>query len=176
MITPRTSTRSGADTPVASKGQPSRQPLHSSDALRAGSHGVPNVRSSPRVHGSGHPSPPRRPPGRCGLHGGARRFTCRLRQVVRRYRVGPRLVPPSEPLPKGATAARLRSRVSLFGHSERLSETAGKKCVSKCATQFLLIGGKLDALRAGPHRRARQADRECQFPPSVSPPLETPLS
>ena len=45
------------------------------------------------------------------------------------------------PCPKGATAARLRSRVSLFGHSERLSETAGKKCVAKCATQFLLIGG-----------------------------------
>jgi hypothetical protein len=55
------------------------------------------------------------------------------------------------PCPEGATAARLRSRVSLVGHSERLSETAGKKCVAKCATQFLLIGGKLDALRAGPH-------------------------
>jgi len=31
--------------------------------------------------------------------------------------------------------------VSLFGHSERLSLAAGKKCVAKCATQFLLIGG-----------------------------------
>ena len=73
------------------------------------------------------------------------------------------------PCPRGATAARLRSRVSLVGHSERLSETAGKKCVSKCATQFLLIGGNLDALRAGPHRRARRADRECQFPPQFPP-------
>jgi hypothetical protein len=27
-----------------------------------------------------------------------------------------------------------------------------------------------------PHRRARRAARECQFPPSVFPPLETPLS
>ena len=64
------------------------------------------------------------------------------------------------PCPKGATAARLRSRVSLVGHSERLSETAGKKCVAKCATQFLLIGGKLDTLRVGSFRRARRADRE----------------
>ena len=62
-----------------------------------------------------------------------------ITQVDRRYRVGPRLVPPSEPLPKGATAVRLRSRVSLVGHSERLSETAGKKCVAKCATQFLSL-------------------------------------
>ena len=61
----------------------------------------------------------------------------------------PALTRRRSPCPKGATAARLRSRVSLFGHSERLSETAGKKCVAKCATQFLLIGGSSDALRAG---------------------------
>ena len=64
-------------------------------------HGVPNVRSSPRVHGSGHPSPPRLAPGRCGLHGGTRRFTRRLRRVVHRSSGGHRLVPPSEPLPQG---------------------------------------------------------------------------
>ena len=82
MITPGTSTAPGLTRRLRGKGQPARQPLHSSDALRAGSHGVPNVRSSPRVHGSGHRRPPRRSPGRCGLHGGPSRATCRLRQVV----------------------------------------------------------------------------------------------
>ena len=64
-------------------------------------HGVPNVRSSPRVHGSGHRRPPRHSPCRCGLHGGPRRFTRRLRRVVHRSSGGHRLVPPSEPLPQG---------------------------------------------------------------------------
>ena len=50
--------------------------------------------------------PPRLSPGRCGLHGGPRRATRRLRRVVHRSSGGPRLIPPSAPLPKGATAAR----------------------------------------------------------------------
>ena len=162
--------RSGAVTPVARK-RPTGAPAPPLIGRPSGGF-TTAFRMSAHRHASTVPVRRRLPPqtrGHCGLHGGPRRATRRLRRVFRRYASKPVLSRRRSPCPRGATAARLRSRVSLVGHSERLSETAGKKCVSKCATQFLLIGGNLDALRAGPHRRARRADRECQFPPQFPP-------
>jgi len=129
------------------EGQPTRQPLHSSDALRAGSHGVPNVRSSPRVHGSWHPSPAPAPPGRCGLHGGPRRATRRLRRVVAAV-ASPPSCPTVGALAQGGVGCPA-PLPRVAGRPFRTPfKTAGKKCVSKCATQFLLIGGKR---RSTPH-------------------------
>jgi len=76
-----------------------------SEALRL-PHGVSNVRSSPRVHGSVQPTPATAGPWRFGLHGGPVRDT-RLSAggfapQCHRARPGP----PQEPSPSGCASAR----------------------------------------------------------------------
>jgi len=140
---PRSALRSAAGSRrLRRKGQPARQPLHSSDTLRVGSHGVPNVRSSPRVHGSWHPSPAP------AFAGSLRAPRWAKTGHMPKYGVlstavaaDPVLSHRRSPCPRGRRLPGPLPRVAVRPFRTPF-KTAGKKCVSKCATQFLLIGGK----------------------------------
>jgi len=123
--------------PLRRKGQGPRQPLRS-DLWAVYAHGVPNVRSSPRVHGPGVGRPPRLSPGRFGLHGGPVRDARRLRRARHLRTVGARPVPPPEPSPFGgaatvaAPACRCRPfRTPLWTPHAHLSGTPCSMAVSR---------------------------------------------
>ena len=86
--------------PPVSLLSPHSHPRH--DLRTVYTRGVPNVRSSPRVHGPGVGRPPRLSPGRFGLHGGPVRDARPRRRARHLNTVSPVLAHRRSPRPSGA--------------------------------------------------------------------------
>ena len=168
--------RSGAVTPVARK-RPTGAPAPPLIGRPSGGF-TTAFRMSAHRHASTVPVRRRLPPqtrGHCGLHGGPRRATRRLRRVFRRYASKPVLSRRRSPCPRGRVSPAPFPRVAVrpFRTPFRIhrQEMCGQMRHTLLADRWLFgrpTGGFSPKSAAG--------GPGMPVPPSVFPPLETPLS